>query len=306
MPTTTAIALKLHAFGLTQLHDPNWTGMELFDRLKQHTRQRTEPIDLLKKTRKDGLLYYIGVWLFEDYFFSDIHRMALGGEYRLWYLEDLVELLVAAGASVNDQLMVEAHTLVEQTGQLYDDNKEDYWAAVDSDHLYSVIEQMIEHYEATLRDVMSEYAQNYAERVFHDRQLCEHISKTLIVIGFDGTTHDGEEPKKWIEREAWPAWAVKAVTARDRGVCTAVGCGASITLELQANGQIDHIVPLAKGGTNDLVNLQLLCDTCNNKKRANLIDVKSSIPDYLKFPKRKKKDECDTNATNTSQGVKEQ
>lgn len=31
---------------------------------------------------------------------------------------------------------------------------------------------------------------------------------------------------------------------------------------------IDHIVPLAKGGTNDLENLQLLCRSCNCKKGA--------------------------------------
>jgi hypothetical protein len=38
----TSIALKLHAFGLTQLHDPNWTGMDMFDRLKRYTRGRQQ------------------------------------------------------------------------------------------------------------------------------------------------------------------------------------------------------------------------------------------------------------------------
>jgi hypothetical protein len=46
----TSIALNLHAFGLAQLHDPNWTGMDLFDRLKQHTRGRQEPTSLLFNT----------------------------------------------------------------------------------------------------------------------------------------------------------------------------------------------------------------------------------------------------------------
>lgn len=40
-------------------------------------------------------------------------------------------------------------------------------------------------------------------------------------------------------------------------------CGASSqNLALQ----IDHIIPLAKGGTNDLSNLQVLCQSCNRQK----------------------------------------
>jgi 5-methylcytosine-specific restriction protein A len=31
--------------------------------------------------------------------------------------------------------------------------------------------------------------------------------------------------------------------------------------------EIDHIIPLALGGTNDLTNLQTLCRPCNRQKR---------------------------------------
>jgi len=31
---------------------------------------------------------------------------------------------------------------------------------------------------------------------------------------------------------------------------------------------VDHIMPLARQGTNDKTNLQLLCPTCNRKKSA--------------------------------------
>ncbi len=41
-------------------------------------------------------------------------------------------------------------------------------------------------------------------------------------------------------------------------------CGSKDSLE------IDHIIPLSRGGTNELSNLQILCRTCNRKKGARV------------------------------------
>ena len=41
-------------------------------------------------------------------------------------------------------------------------------------------------------------------------------------------------------------------------------CGVDQALE------VDHVIPLALGGTNDFANLQLLCRSCNTRKRGFL------------------------------------
>lgn len=50
----------------------------------------------------------------------------------------------------------------------------------------------------------------------------------------------------------------------ERDEYTCVRCSADSDL------QIDHIIPVAGGGTNDLSNLQTLCRTCNIKKGAKM------------------------------------
>ena len=52
------------------------------------------------------------------------------------------------------------------------------------------------------------------------------------------------------------------VWQRDNGRC--VKCGSQEKLEY------DHIIPIAKGGSNTTRNIQLLCEKCNRSKGANL------------------------------------
>src|ERR1700722_10487451 len=114
----TPLALKLHAFGLRHLFDPNWTGMVLFDKLKQHVRGRQEPFDLLRKTLREGLLYHLGLWLYDEYLEEEYFE-SLKDEYAPWYLEDLVGLLRHLGCSSNDALLDEAETALTKIDDLY-------------------------------------------------------------------------------------------------------------------------------------------------------------------------------------------
>jgi len=56
--------------------------------------------------------------------------------------------------------------------------------------------------------------------------------------------------------------------------------------KLTAAQCVDHIKPLSLGGTNDLSNLQSLCNSCHAKKSAReSVEYRSSIKEYV----RKKK-----------------
>ena len=54
----------------------------------------------------------------------------------------------------------------------------------------------------------------------------------------------------------------RQVIVRDGAVCQACG------IICEAYAQVDHIVPKAQGGTDDLGNLQTLCRRCHSKKTA--------------------------------------
>ena len=69
------------------------------------------------------------------------------------------------------------------------------------------------------------------------------------------------------KRKSIPAKLRHQVFVRDGYRC--VECGAT---NKETTLEIDHIIPVSKGGTNDIDNLQTLCKTCNRKKRDHIWD----------------------------------
>ncbi|WP_447637074.1 HNH endonuclease [Flavobacterium microcysteis] len=69
-----------------------------------------------------------------------------------------------------------------------------------------------------------------------------------------------------LKRVAIPEWCKKAVMFRDNGRCCFCHQDLSGMLFIHNQLHYDHIVPLANGGLNDVVNIQLLCSSCNLDK----------------------------------------
>ena len=276
-------ALRLHAFGLRRLMDPAWSGGELYDRLKAYMRRKShaEPKDLLYKTLDQGVLWLLGCWLFDEFASDEYLREGVSGEARVWHAEDLVEMLSSSGTP--REVLAEIQGLLEVVDNCYEEDESAYWGLIVDEEqfvepLVGVYKAVHESSEDILAAARAAYASNYADRVFHDRELCAYISELTLAIGIDGGIDDGP-PVAWVDREYWPAWAKRALMARERGKCA--WCGVDFTQELDGDPQIDHIVALARGGTNDLVNLQYYCADCNRRKSANEEPVKSSIPPYI-------------------------
>lgn len=125
------------------------------------------------------------------------------------------------------------------------------------------------------RSIRSNYADALADKLIHDRQLCCYIShqlRMLAPVDSKGT------PKRFVTRVKWPSGIARAVIARDRGKCGY--CKADIAMELLAKPSLDHIVPISRGGCNDIVNVQLCCDSCNTTKGNRGAFAESSTPAY--------------------------
>lgn len=85
---------------------------------------------------------------------------------------------------------------------------------------------------------------------------CTFCGKVRMVVADDDTDEpsDAERSSRYISKsvrlEVW---------RRDEAKC--VNCGSNELLEF------DHIIPVAKGGSNTARNVQLLCENCNRSKR---------------------------------------
>ncbi len=102
---------------------------------------------------------------------------------------------------------------------------------------------------------------SHQEMVLHVKAYVLALNRYLTelsdrVDALEKADHFIQSPK--FARPAIPKHVRLCVYERDRGKC--VECDRSSDLEF------DHIIPVSKGGSNTLSNVQLLCKHCNHKK----------------------------------------
>jgi hypothetical protein len=209
----------------------------------------------------------------------------LGKEDFLWFLDDVVEAGRASGFLAEEPLLGTIATRIDEIGSLYPSDEAAYFDQIEGAgrrQLTKMFLQLCRDKREPLLRMGQIYADEIGDRILHDRELCHFMAETVMNIGFNGETEEGMR-SQWVHRERWPSRIKEILRSRDRGKCAA--CGVDIAQELREEGQIDHTFALAHGGCNDLVNLQLLCSTCNGKKRDRAETATSSIPQYVPRPR---------------------
>lgn len=94
---------------------------------------------------------------------------------------------------------------------------------------------------------------------------CPSCGRVLGEVDFKLCPYCGTKLEEREGRQHIPAKLRHAVLERDGYRC--VECGAT---NKETTLEIDHIIPVAKGGTNDINNLQTLCRECNRAKSDTL------------------------------------
>src|SRR6266550_2962553 len=206
--------LRLYGHTLHSIRDHNYTGLDLFYHIKDCWKRRDTPHDLLLRPLERGLSFKICEWCYDTMFDIEAANASTTKPYIaklykedvLWFLEDVAEAAKLSG--LFDKEVLEAiETRINEIGDLYDKNETEYWRQVDGRgrrDLIGMFFALCRNYSTPLSQLKELYASEIADRILHDRQLCNFLAETVMNIGFDGETHEGLRTQ-WMQRESWPS-----------------------------------------------------------------------------------------------------
>ncbi|MFE2991148.1 HNH endonuclease [Streptomyces sp. NPDC059262] len=234
-------------------------------------------IDFLPHWQKDSALHKFIRFIADDIFMDDSH-----GPSRVPYGPDPVHpqwILPADLAMMNYGIIDEPLFFIpdDPSGGVPvnhpegDGNTDPYFV---QNACYHYLERLplLQVYE----DLMARIADEVFFVMFTNRRALASLNKFLSMYldGFSPeyfTEEDKELTKLFagegeLKRVRPPIWARRAVFYRDRGRCTGCRVNLSGLIDTFDVANYDHMIPLARGGLNDVTNLQLLCERCNKRK----------------------------------------
>ena len=139
-----------------------------------------------------------------------------------------------------------------------------------SDEEYSDISKQKDYLFELLQEPLKRITHEVFCILFNDKKLMrcfgERISDAIADINPSQYPLYVHAQGRLKRSSSWPAWLRDALFYRENGRCAE--CSNSLTgvFDTSLKPQIDHIVPISKGGTTDPTNLQTLCESCNKKK----------------------------------------
>lgn len=119
--------------------------------------------------------------------------------------------------------------------------------------------------------------------LFQDREICR-VFHTIIAKHIIKMLNKDEYPDSLkcngnLKRPTYiPTWLKRAIWYRDKGRCQLCWTDLSGSMEPIANAHLDHMIPLARYGSNDPTNFQLVCGDCNAFKGSSLQKTMPRIP----------------------------
>jgi hypothetical protein len=150
--------------------------------------------------------------------------------------------------------------------EIIDDDIADYFRYLQLSGPYEQLLELVSEEIFFILFLNRETLQRFNELIshqIHERELDEIDDEDLPFFRANGV----------LRRVSIPKWVMRAVAHRDRGMC--VSCHKDLTgqISIGSTGNFDHIVPLARGGINDVTNIQLLCEICNKSKHSKNINT---------------------------------
>ncbi|MDX2159424.1 MAG: HNH endonuclease signature motif containing protein [Hyphomicrobiaceae bacterium] len=269
--------LRLHAYCLRQVCDSLFMN-KLMSAIARSDRKRQRKCSPLHYTQERGIAWLISNRAINQYF-RDFGDRDLNIDYVLhdleWFLVDLYEafephLSDSALERLFDPYLEKFIPAYTSINHLQDDCR---WLVTDGREI--ACEQIARcQSHKIFATIKLLYVDLLADRLVHDRQIARHVAQ-YVSLSF----HESKRNNRLrVERVKFPAFVSRILLLRDKGRCAT--CGADLIFDLIAEKNIDHIVPLALGGCNDIINLQILCDKCNSKKSDDPLPTTPSVPAY--------------------------